>query len=84
MRYFRDEALLRRALGAALLLALLGMWARQWREDATSQGTYVTGSYNAANDLMYAFWTLAVVAALYVAACLLLTPRNGGGESDLG
>ncbi len=44
MRYFRDEALLRRAVGAAILLGLLGMWARQWREDITSQGgAYLTG-----------------------------------------
>jgi hypothetical protein len=76
MRFFRDEALLRRAIGASLVFGLLGLWARHWREDITSRGTYVTTTYNAANNLMHTFWALAIVSAIYVAACLLLTPRN--------
>lgn len=76
MRFFRDDALLRRATGAALVLGLLGMWARHWREDIVSRGTYATDTYDAANDLVHTFWALAIVAVIYVAACLLLTPRT--------
>lgn len=75
MRFFRDDALLRRAIGAALVLGLFGLWARHWREDITSRGTYATDTYNAANDLMHIFWALAIVAVIYVAVSLLLAPR---------
>ena len=81
MRFFRDHALLRRAIGAALVLGLLGLWARHWREDIISQGTYVTDTYNAANNLLHTFWTLAVVALIYVAVSLLLTPRSKNVEA---
>lgn len=76
MRFFRDDALLRRAVGASIVFGLLGLWARHWREDITSRGTYVTSTYNAADNLMHSFWALAIVFAIYVAACLLLTRRT--------
>ena len=77
MRFFRDAALLRRALGAAIVFALAGLWARDWREDMTSRGTYATDTLNAASKLMYTFLALAIVAMIYVALCLMLTPRTG-------
>lgn len=76
MRYFRDDALLRRAIGAALVLGLLGLWARHWRENASAYD-----SYDAANNLFHTFWFLAVVALIYVATSLLLTPRNATAEA---
>ena len=76
MHLFRDDALLRRAVGASLVFGLLGLWAWHWREDIASRGTYPTGTYDAANSSMHTFWTLAIVAVIYVAACLLLTPRT--------
>lgn len=76
MHLFRDDALLRRAIGASLVLCLLGLWARQWREDITSGGMYATGTYDAANNWMHTFWALAIVTVVYVAACLLLSPRS--------
>lgn len=82
MRFFRDDALLRRAIGAALVLGLLGMWARHWREDVVSRGTYATDTYDAANHLVLTFWTLAIVAVAYVAASLLLTPRTSTPEAE--
>lgn len=80
MRLFRDDALLRRAVGASLVLGLLGWWARQWREDLTSGGSYASDTYDSANNLMHTCWALALVAVVYVAACLLLTPRTGTGD----
>jgi len=80
MRYFRDAAYLRRAIGAAILFWLLGLWARGWRDDITSHGSYVTSTYDAANNLMHTLWAFAIVALVYVAACLLLTPRTRVAE----
>lgn len=62
-------------MGAAIALALSSVWARSWREDITSDGIYETDTYNAANNLMLLSWGLAIVAIIYVAICLLLTPR---------
>ena len=76
MRFFRDAALLRRALGAAIVFGLAGLWARDWREDLTSSGSYATDTLNAASNLMYTFLGLAIVAMIYVAMCLMLTPRT--------
>lgn len=76
MRFFRDQVLLRRALGASVAFGLLGLWARHWRETIVSQGTYDTRTYNAANSLMHVCWALALVAVIYVAVCLILTPRS--------
>lgn len=77
MRFFRDAALLRRALGAAIVFALAGLWAKDWREDIASGGSYATDTLNAASNLMYTFLALAIVAMIYVAVCLMLTPRTG-------
>ena len=71
MHLFRDDALLRRAVGAALVFGLLGLWARHVRTGADA-----TDAYDVANNWMHTFWTLAIVAVIYVAACLLLTPRT--------
>lgn len=71
MHLFRDDALLRRAIGASLVFGLLGLWARHWREDS-----YPADHYDQANNLMHTFWALAIVAVIYVAVCLLLTPRT--------
>jgi hypothetical protein len=76
MHIFRDDALLRRAIGASLVFGLLGLWARHWREDITSHGSYLTDTYDSANNLTHTSWALAIVALIYVAACLLLTPRT--------
>ena len=77
MRFFRDAALLRRALGAAIVFALAGLWAKDWRDDITSVGSYATDTLNAASNLMTTFLALAIVAMIYVAMCLMLTPRTG-------
>jgi len=82
MRFFRDDALLRRAIGLSLVFGLLGLWARHWREDITSQGTYATSTYNSANNLMHTFWFLAIVFMIYAAANLILTPRAGASEAN--
>ncbi|GAB3778143.1 hypothetical protein [Nocardioides ungokensis] len=82
MRFFRDDALLRRAIGAAVALGLFGLWAGHWREDITAQGTYATDTYNAANHLMHTLWALAIVAVVYVAVSLLLTPRATTARDD--
>ncbi len=71
MHLFRDDALLRRAIGAALVFGLLGRWAQYWREDS-----YPGDHYAQANNLVHTFGTLAIVAVIYVAVCLLLTPRT--------
>lgn len=49
------------------------------REDISARGIYSTDTYDAANNLVHVLWALAIVALVYVAACLLLTPRAGAG-----
>jgi hypothetical protein len=63
-------------IGASLLFGLMGLGARQWREHVGSRGTYASDTYDVANNLMHTSWALAVVAAIYVAVSLLLTPRT--------
>ena len=75
MGFFRDVALLKRAMGAVIVLALGGLWAWKWREDLMSDGLYNTDTYLWANDLVRISLGLAIVATIYVAVCLLLTPR---------
>ena len=76
MRYFRDETLMRRALGAAIVFGLLGLWARHWRDSLAARGTYATDTWDAADNWLHTCWAIAVVLTLYVAACLILTPRT--------
>jgi hypothetical protein len=83
MRIFRDEAWFKRAVGIAVIAGLLAAWARHWRDDISSRGTYTTSTYDVANNWMDALAGVAIVAVVYVALCLLLTPRarNGTVES---
>ncbi|MBB6626132.1 hypothetical protein H5V45_02250 [Nocardioides sp. KIGAM211] len=59
-----------------MIFGLLGLWTRSWREDLTSSGTYSDDSFHTANDLTHNFWAFAVIALLYVAISLLVTPRT--------
>jgi hypothetical protein len=59
-----------------LVLGLLGLWARHWRDEITSHGTYAQDTFDAANTLTHTLLSLAVMTVTYVALCLLLTPRS--------
>lgn len=76
MRFFRDESLLRRAVGAALLFGLIGLAGQRWAVRLDAAPTVNTDSYEAATGIQQVFWGLAVAAVVYVAVCLLLTPRE--------
>lgn len=72
MRLFRNAALLRRALGLAIIFALLGLLAGEWRRDVVEIGQV---TYEQASRVVRLFWWLASIPMAYVAACLLLTPN---------
>lgn len=76
MRIFRDEAWFKRVIGIAMITGLLAAWARNWRDDISAQGTYATSTYDAANNWMHTFALVAILAIVYLAVCLLLTPRD--------
>ncbi|CAN5381573.1 hypothetical protein BH09ACT12_BH09ACT12_32980 [soil metagenome] len=74
MDFFRDEVWLRRATGTAILFGLAAAGSWRWRESITSGGSYDSGTADFADLLFHASLVVAVVAALYVAINLLLTP----------
>jgi hypothetical protein len=75
VRFFRDDAFLRRAMGASLIFGLLGLCGRLWRDGIASRETYVQDTYDAANNLTHTLLGLAILSVIYVAVSLLLTPR---------
>ena len=79
MQFFRDEALLRRAGGLAIILGLLGWGARAWRDGMETSGRFDSDAHAVADLLVHALWGLAIACLLYLAVSLLLTPRAGAG-----
>ena len=80
MRFFRDQALLKRAGGLAIILGILGWGARAWRDGMVASRGYDSDAHAAADLLVHTLWGLAIVCLLYIGTCLLLTPRPGAGS----
>lgn len=82
MRFFSDDRLLRRATGLVILFGLAGLGARHWRDDMIRDGNYSTGNYNLANNLLTVTWWIAIVALLYIATCLIVSPSHRNAVED--
>ena len=72
----RDPGLLRRAWGAFIVFALVSAWNRYRVEQMESDGTYKTSTYDGAESLMQIFAFFAVATLVYIAVCLLVSPRE--------
>jgi hypothetical protein len=80
MRFFQDDVLTRRVAGLALLLGLVWVLARGWRERIVEQSSYATVTYDSAQALTQTLGALALACALFVAVSLIATPRPGSED----